>query len=151
MIHLANKDNTNENTASLIVGSDLKVEEFSAGWRAAGLPVISGSTRKSVDKLFPQGDAAAYAREVLASAEARENVVLQLGAADAGRYLCANFYPLPLGAKPGRVKKVLMEGWETKAAMVLEGAGAVIEAFQPAEAFRQNSVDLASDAGWRVG
>jgi hypothetical protein len=149
MTHLPRKDNANKSTASITIGSDLKMEEFSAGWRAAGLPVTSGGVEERIDRLFPQADAAAYALDVLASGEPRENVVLQLGPAQAGRYLCADFYPLPLGAKPGKVKKVLMQGWETKAAFVLDSvSGAVLEAGKPtATMFARDAVDLTCGAG----
>ena len=151
MNYFARKENTNESIASITIGCDLKVSEYSEAWRAAGLPAATGHAKERIDKLFPQADAAAYALDVLASGEPRENVIVQLGREEEGRYLCASFYPLPVGAKPGKVKKVLMRGWETKATFLLDGStGAVLEAKGSAQRYFGDAVSGVSD-GWRVG
>jgi hypothetical protein len=152
MTYFSRKENTNQNIASITIGSDLKVNEYNEAWRVAGLPAASGSAKERIDKLFPQADAAAYVLDVLASGEPRENVVVPLGREEEGRYLCASFYPMPAGAKPGKVKKVLMRGWETKASFLLDGStGAVLEARGSAQRyFEQGTPGASSAAGWRV-
>ena len=144
-------DHDNQTVASLTIDSNLCVGSCNEAWRTAGLPGGDPHHKERIDRLFPGSDVAVHVLDVLASGEAREMVVLSFGAAKEKRYLCASFYPQPRGAKPFKVKRVLMQAWQTKASLLLDSAtGAVLEVSPAAETMLgRSSAELTAD-GWRV-
>lgn len=120
MTPLEPKDHTNESVPSLTIGCDLKVTDCNHAWRNANLPGATGAIRQRIDGLFPGSDVGGYVLKALLSGEPRENVVISLGGPDRGRYLWANFHPLPAGAGPRKVQKVLMQAWETNTRLLVD-------------------------------
>ena len=152
MNNSGHNDYANQTVASLTIGSDLKVAECNRAWRAAGLPGSTGPVNQRVDKLFPGSEVGAYVLDVLSSGKAVENCVIGLGGPNHGRYLWANFHPLPAGAGSQKVKKVLMQAWETNTRLLLDRVtGTVLEAkgeVQPP--LGGNASELHKDSPWRV-
>jgi hypothetical protein len=132
MINLLKPRDAAPDTASLVIGSDLRAAGANALWRGLNLPGGNTQTRERVDKLFPESEVAASVLDVLASGTPAENVLVRMGSGHEGRFLCAHFSPLPSAAKP---KKVLMQAWEMKTCFVLDGeTGLPLEATSAADA-----------------
>jgi hypothetical protein len=133
MINLLKTRDAAPDTASLVIGSDLRAAGANDAWRRLNLPGGNAQTRERVDKLFPASEVAACVLDVLASGTPTENVLVRMGSGPGERYLCAQFLPLPSAAKP---KKVLMQTWEMKACFVLDGeTGQTLEATPVDEVF----------------
>jgi hypothetical protein len=112
-------------TASLVIGSDLRAAGANDVWRGLHLPGGNTQTRERVEKLFPASEVAASVLDVLASGTPAENILVRMGSGPAERFFCAQFLPLPSAEKPG---KVLMQAWEMQAYLVLDGeTGRVLE------------------------
>jgi hypothetical protein len=152
MINLGHNDYANQTIALLTIGSDLVVEDCNHAWRAAGLPGLGEAVNQRIDKLFPGSEVGAYVLDVLSSGNAVENCVIGLGGKDHGRYLWANFHPLPAGVTPKKVKKVLMQAWETNTRLLLDRVtGKVLEAKGDAQPLLGGSAsELHKDSPWRV-
>jgi hypothetical protein len=119
-----------QETASLLIGSDLRTTGATAEWRRLNLPGENEQARERIDKLFPSSDVKGHVLDVLASGVPSENVAIRLGGDREERFLCASFYPFPSAAKP---KKVLMLAWEMKAHLLLDGeTGEVLKANEAA-------------------
>ena len=141
MINLLNIKDAAPDTASLVIGSDLRAAGANDIWRNLLLPGGKAQTRERVDKLFPASDVAACVLDVLASGIPAENVMVRMGSGPGERFLCAHFLPLPSAAKP---KKVLMQAWEMRACFVLDGeTGQTLEATSAANAIFGDAASFA--------
>lgn len=149
MAYSGTKDYDNQNAASLTIGSDLCVVGCNDAWRTARFPGAVEPLKQRIDKIFPGTDVAAHVLHVLASGEPREMVVVSIGTAKDRRYLCANFYPQPEGAKPPKVEQVLMQVRQTNATRFLD-AEPVRAARREMEMFFGRSSSEFTNDGWRV-
>ncbi len=133
-------------TPWLMVGSDLCAGESSAEWRRGNLPGANARRHERIDKLFPQTDVAGSVLDVLASGVAAENVLIRMRGEGSERFLCASFRPYPSSEKP---KSVLMEAWEMKPCLALDGeTGEVLEG---GEAEPEYAGDFARESSLAAG
>lgn len=107
-----------EHVASIVIGADLRVEEFSHGWSQLGLSGTRRLVGKRIDELFPATDIRAQTLDVLASGEPLKNVLLSLQGETGTCYLTASLLPLDTdGRKP---KKILLQARELLGELVID-------------------------------
>jgi len=121
-----NSFDTAGNLASMVIGSDLRVEKSSLGWRKLGFGGTSRLNGKRIDELFPAADIRAKVLDVLASGQGLENVLLPVAEGDGIRYLSASLAPLMAdGRKP---RKILLRASELAGELLVdEDSGEILE------------------------
>jgi PAS domain-containing protein len=121
-----NSCDTAENAASMVIGSDLRVEKSSPGWRQLGFNGTGRLKGKRIDELFPAADIRAKVLDVLASGQALGNVLLPMAGRDGIRYLSASLEPVTAdGRKP---RKILLRASELAGELLVdEDSGEILE------------------------
>jgi hypothetical protein len=121
-----NSFGTADSAASMVIGSDLRVEKSSLGWRQLGLSTAGRLKGKRIDELFPAADIRAKMLDVLASGQPLENVLLAVAETHGTRYLSASLTPAAAdGPKP---RKILLRACELAGELVVdEDSGEILE------------------------
>jgi hypothetical protein len=145
-----NSFDTAENAASMVIGSDLRVEKSSLGWRQLGLSAAGSLKGKRIDELFPAADIRVKVLDVLASGKPLGNVLLSVAEAHKIRYLSASLAPAAAdGRKP---RKILLRASELAGELLVdEDSGEILEINAAAEILGGPREQWLGRSVWELG